>query len=160
MKKIQGLVQNRIERNIYDESINNLIFYIMNGIYWMTVIGNLSTVLTLVWIVALVIVLVMLFVLLISGDDVIEDKNDALTFFKWLKRFVVCGVIAVMASILFRRPRSCFISMVSVVRLTISGSMIRQRSFRTSISRCLTVLRINILTNLKKINNYGNAHMV
>nr|DAG14935.1 MAG TPA: hypothetical protein [Caudoviricetes sp.] len=132
----------------------------MNGIYWMTVIGNLSTVLTLVWIVALVIVLVMLFVLLISGDDVIEDKNDALTFFKWLKRFVVCGVIAVMASILFRRPRSCFISMVSVVRLTISGSMIRQRSFRTSISRCLTVLRINILTNLKKINNYGNAHMV
>ena len=65
----------------------------------MTVIGNLSTVLTLVWIVALVIVLVMLFVLLISGDDVIEDKNDALTFFKWLKRFVVCGVIAVMASI-------------------------------------------------------------
>ena len=68
-------------------------------IYWMTVIGNLSTVLTLVWIVALVIVLVMLFVLLISGDDVIEDKNDALTFFKWLKRFVVCGVIAVMASI-------------------------------------------------------------
>ena len=71
----------------------------MNEIYWMTVIGNLSTALTVVWIVALIIVVVMLFVLLVSEGDVVEDKDDALTFFKWLKRFVVCGVIAAMASI-------------------------------------------------------------
>lgn len=132
----------------------------MNEIYWMTVIGNLSTALTVVWIVTLIIIVVMLLVLLVSEGDVIEDRDDEHTFFKWLKRFVVCGVIAAMTNILFRRPRSCFISMVSVVRLTISGPTIRQSSFRTSVSRCLTVLRINILTNLKKINNYGNAHMV
>ena len=71
----------------------------MNEIYWMTVIGNLSTALTVVWIVTLIIVVVMLFVLLVSEGDVIEDKDDAHTFFKWLKRFVVCGVIAAMASI-------------------------------------------------------------
>ena len=56
----------------------------MNEIYWMTVIGNLSTTLTVVWIVALIIVVVMLFVLLVSEGDVIEDKDDAHTFFKWL----------------------------------------------------------------------------
>lgn len=71
----------------------------MNEIYWMTVIGNLSTVLTVVWIVALIIVLVMLFVLLVSEGDVIAEEDSKHSFFKWLKRIVVCGVIAAMASI-------------------------------------------------------------
>lgn len=71
----------------------------MNEIYWMTVIGNLSTALTVVWIVALIIIVVMLLVLLVSEGDVIEDRDDEHTFFKWLKRFVVCGVIAAMTNI-------------------------------------------------------------
>lgn len=71
----------------------------MNEIYWMTVIGNLSTVLTVVWIVALIIAVIMLIVLLVSEGDVIEDEDNAHTFFKWLKRIVVCGVIAAMANI-------------------------------------------------------------
>ena len=57
----------------------------MNEIYWMTVIGNLSTALTVVWIVALIIIVVMLLVLLVSEGDVIEDRDDEHTFFKWLK---------------------------------------------------------------------------
>lgn len=71
----------------------------MNEIYWMTVIGKLSTALTVVWIVALIIIVVMLLVLLVSEGDVIEDRDDEHTFFKWLKRFVVCGVIAAMTNI-------------------------------------------------------------
>lgn len=71
----------------------------MNEIYWMTVIGNLSTTLTVVWIVALIIVVVMLFVLLVSEGDVIAEEDNKHSFFKWLKRIVVCGVIAAMASI-------------------------------------------------------------
>lgn len=71
----------------------------MNEIYWMTVVGNLSTALMVVWIVALIIVLGMLFVLAASGGDVIDDEDSAHVFFKWLKRFVVCGVIAAMANI-------------------------------------------------------------
>ena len=38
----------------------------MNEIYWMTVVGNLSTALMVVWIVALIIVLGMLLVLAAS----------------------------------------------------------------------------------------------
>ena len=71
----------------------------MNEIYWMTVVGNLSTALMVVWIVALIIVLGMLFVLAASEGDVIDDEDSAHAFFKWLKRFVVCGVIAAMANI-------------------------------------------------------------
>lgn len=71
----------------------------MNEIYWMTVVGNLSTALMVVWIVALIIVLGMLFVLVASEGDVIDDEDSAHIFFKWLKRFVVCGVIAAMANI-------------------------------------------------------------
>ena len=71
----------------------------MNEIYWMTVVGNLSTALMVVWIVALIIVLGMLFVLAASEGDVIDDEDSAHIFFKWLKRFVVCGVIAAMANI-------------------------------------------------------------
>lgn len=71
----------------------------MNEIYWMTVIGNLSTALMVVWIVALIIVLGMLFVLAASEGDVIDDEDSAHIFFKWLKRLVVCGVIAAMANI-------------------------------------------------------------
>lgn len=71
----------------------------MNEIYWMTVVGNLSTALMVVWIVALIIVLGMLLVLAASEGDVIDDEDSAHTFFKWLKRIVVCGVIAAMANI-------------------------------------------------------------
>ena len=71
----------------------------MNEIYWMTIVGKLSTALMVVWIVALIIVLGMLFVLAASEGDVIDDEDSAHVFFKWLKRFVVCGVIAAMASI-------------------------------------------------------------
>ncbi|MBL3950276.1 hypothetical protein FH729_24550, partial [Bacteroides thetaiotaomicron] len=71
----------------------------MNEIYWMTVIGNLSTALTVIWIVALIIVVVMLFVLLVSEGDVIAEEDSKHSFFKWLKRFVVCGVIAAMTNI-------------------------------------------------------------
>lgn len=71
----------------------------MNEIYWMTVVGNLSTALMVVWIVALIIVLGMLLVLAASEGDVIDDEDSAHAFFKWLKRFVVCGVIAAMANI-------------------------------------------------------------
>ena len=71
----------------------------MNEIYWMTVVGNLSTALMVVWIVALIIVLGMLLVLAVSEGDVIDDEDSAHVFFKWLKRFVVCGVIAAMANI-------------------------------------------------------------
>lgn len=71
----------------------------MNEIYWMTVVGNLSTALMVVWIVALIIVLGMLLVLAASEGDVIDDEDSAHIFFKWLKRFVVCGVIAAMANI-------------------------------------------------------------
>ena len=71
----------------------------MNEIYWMTVVGNLSTALMVVWIVALIIVLGMLLVLAASEGDVIDDEDSAHIFFKWLKRIVVCGVIAAMANI-------------------------------------------------------------
>lgn len=71
----------------------------MNEIYWMTVVGNLSAALMVVWIVALIIVLGMLLVLAVSEGDVIDDEDSAHVFFKWLKRFVVCGVIAAMANI-------------------------------------------------------------
>lgn len=71
----------------------------MNEIYWMIVVGNLSTALMVVWIVALIIVLGMLLVLAASEGDVIDDEDSAHIFFKWLKRFVVCGVIAAMANI-------------------------------------------------------------
>ena len=71
----------------------------MNEIYWMTVVGNLSTALMVVWIVAVIIVLGMLLVLAASEGDVIDDEDSAHIFFKWLKRFVVCGVIAAMANI-------------------------------------------------------------
>ena len=71
----------------------------MNEIYWLTVVGNLSTALMVVWIVALIIVLGMLLVLAASEGDVIDDEDSAHIFFKWLKRFVVCGVIAAMANI-------------------------------------------------------------
>lgn len=71
----------------------------MSEIYWMTVVGNLSTALMVVWIVALIIVLGMLLVLAASEGDVIDDEDSAHIFFKWLKRFVVCGVIAAMANI-------------------------------------------------------------
>ena len=71
----------------------------MNEIYWMTIVGKLSTALMVVWIVALIIVLGMLFVLAASEGDVIDDEDSAHVFFKWLKRFVVCGVIAAMANI-------------------------------------------------------------
>lgn len=71
----------------------------MNEIYWMTVVGNLSTALMVVWIVALIIVLGMLLVLAASEGDVIDDEDSAHISFKWLKRFVVCGVIAAMANI-------------------------------------------------------------
>lgn len=71
----------------------------MNEIYWMTVVGNLSTAFMVVWIVTLIIILGMLFVLAASEGDVIDDEDSAHVFFKWLKRFVVCGVIAAMANI-------------------------------------------------------------
>ena len=71
----------------------------MNEIYWMTVVGNLSTAFMVVWIVTLIIILGMLFVLAASEGDVIDDEDSAHIFFKWLKRFVVCGVIAAMANI-------------------------------------------------------------
>lgn len=71
----------------------------MNEIYWMTIVGKLSTALTVVWIVTLIIILGMLFVLAVSEGDVIDDEDSAHAFFKWLKRFVVCGVIAAMANI-------------------------------------------------------------
>jgi len=71
----------------------------MNEIYWMTVVGNLSTAFMVVWIVTLIIILGMLFVLAASEGDVIDDEDSAHAFFKWLKRFVVCGVIAAMANI-------------------------------------------------------------
>lgn len=71
----------------------------MNEIYWMTIVGKLSTALTVVWIVTLIIILGMLFVLAASEGDVIDDEDSAHAFFKWLKRFVVCGVIAAMANI-------------------------------------------------------------
>ena len=77
----------------------------MNEIYWMTVVGNLSTALMVVWIVALIIVLGMLFVLAASEGDVIDDEDSAHVFFKWLKRFVVCGVIAAMANIFIRTTK-------------------------------------------------------
>ena len=41
----------------------------------------------------------MLLVLAASEGDVIDDEDSAHIFFKWLKRFVVCGVIAAMANI-------------------------------------------------------------
>ena len=47
----------------------------MNEIYWMTVVGNLSTALMVVWIVALIIVLGMLLVLAASEGDVIDDED-------------------------------------------------------------------------------------
>jgi len=71
----------------------------MNEIYWMTVVGNLSTAFMVVWIVTLIIILGMLFVLAASEGDVIDDEDSTHAFFKWLKRFVVCGVIAAMANI-------------------------------------------------------------
>ncbi|UVP31216.1 hypothetical protein NXW58_13860 [Bacteroides faecis] len=71
----------------------------MNEIYWMTVVGNLSTAFMVVWIVTLIIILGMLFVPAASEGDVIDDEDSAHAFFKWLKRFVVCGVIAAMANI-------------------------------------------------------------
>lgn len=71
----------------------------MNEIYWMTVVGNLSTAFMVVWIVTLIIILGMLFVLAASEGDVIDDEDSAHAFFKWLKRFVVCDVIAAMANI-------------------------------------------------------------
>ena len=71
----------------------------MNEIYWMTIVGKLSTALMVVWIVSLIIVLGMLFVLAASEGDVIDDEDSAHVFFKWLKRFVVCGVIAAMTNI-------------------------------------------------------------
>ena len=71
----------------------------MNEIYWMTVVGNLSTAFMVVWIVTLIIILGMLLVLAASEGDVIDDEDSAHIFFKWLKRFVVCGVIAAMANI-------------------------------------------------------------
>ena len=71
----------------------------MNEIYWMTVVGNLSTAFMVVWIVTLIIILGMLFVLAASEGDVIDDEDSAHAFFKWLKRFVVCGVIAAMTNI-------------------------------------------------------------
>lgn len=71
----------------------------MNEIYWMTVVGNLSTAFMVVWIVTLIIILGMLLVLAASEGDVIDDEDSAHAFFKWLKRFVVCGVIAAMANI-------------------------------------------------------------
>ena len=41
----------------------------------------------------------MLLVVAASEGDVIDDEDSAHIFFKWLKRFVVCGVIAAMANI-------------------------------------------------------------
>ena len=77
----------------------------MNEIYWMTVVGNLSTAFMVVWIVTLIIILGMLFVLAASEGDVIDDEDSAHAFFKWLKRFVVCGVIAAMANIFIPTTR-------------------------------------------------------
>lgn len=71
----------------------------MNEIYWMTVVGNLSTAFMVVWIVALIVIVTMLFALLVTEGDMIEDEGGKHNFFKWLKRFVACGVIAAMASI-------------------------------------------------------------
>lgn len=65
----------------------------MNEIYWMTVVGNLSTAFMVVWIVTLIIILGMLFVLAASEGDVIDDEDSAHAFFKWLKRFVVSFVL-------------------------------------------------------------------
>lgn len=54
----------------------------MNEIYWMTVVGNLSTAFMVVWIVTLIIILGMLFVLAASEGDVIDDEDSAHAFFK------------------------------------------------------------------------------
>lgn len=80
----------------------------MNEIYWMTVIGNLSTALTVVLIVTLIIIVVMLLVLLLSEGGVIKDRDDEHTFFKWLKRFVVCGAIAAMTNIFIPTTKELF----------------------------------------------------
>ena len=39
----------------------------MNEIYWMTVVGNLSTAFMVVWIVALLVIVTMLFALLVTA---------------------------------------------------------------------------------------------
>lgn len=62
-------------------NINNLIFYIMNEIYWMTVVGNLSTAFMVVWIVALLVIVTMLFALLVTEGDMIEDEGGKRNFF-------------------------------------------------------------------------------
>ena len=59
----------------------------MNEIYWMTVVGNLSTAFMVVWIVALIVIVIMLFTLLVTEGDIIEDEGGKHNFFKWLKRF-------------------------------------------------------------------------
>ena len=41
----------------------------MNEIYWMTVVGNLSTAFMVVWIVALIVIVIMLFTLLVTEGD-------------------------------------------------------------------------------------------
>ena len=71
----------------------------MNEIYWMTVVGNLSTAFMVVWIVAL----------LVTEGDMIEDEGGKRNFFKWLKRFVVCGVIAAMASLFIPSTKEMFL---------------------------------------------------
>ncbi len=102
----------------------------------------------------------MLLVLLVSEGDVIEDRDDEHTFFEWLKRFVVCGVIAAMTNIFIPTTKE----LLYIYGIGGTIDYIRTNDTAKTASdkciRCLTVLRINILTNLKKINNYGNAHMV
>lgn len=53
----------------------------MNEIYWMTVVGNLSTAFMVVWIVALIVIVIMLFTLLVTEGDIIEDEGGKHIFF-------------------------------------------------------------------------------
>lgn len=46
----------------------------MNEIYWMTVVGNLSTAFMVVWIVALIVIVIMLFTLLVTEGDIIDEE--------------------------------------------------------------------------------------
>lgn len=52
----------------------------MNEIYWMTVVGNLSTAFMVVWIVALLVIVTMLFALLVTEGDMIEDEGGKRNF--------------------------------------------------------------------------------
>ena len=59
----------------------------MNEIYWMTVVGNLSTAFMVVWIVALIVIVIMLFTLLVTEGDKIYDGRGTYDLYECEK----CG---------------------------------------------------------------------